>query len=164
MSQRLKQGNIHSSVGRIKKNKNKQKLLNDTTSQNSEDKCLIKMKKYKALFFPPWSISPLLGDNLFSKGLKQEKYILQWKQNMCVVSIYVGYCWLYWIEWTTSRSGPAHEVRLWQQGRWRGGGHGGGVWRWEVEAAVAEWTSVQGIGVTASRPLDFLNVLQDHVM
>lgn len=41
---------------------------------------------------------------------------------------------------------------------------GGAVWGWEVEAAVAERTSVQGIGVTASRPLDFLNVLQDHVM
>lgn len=70
-----------------------------------------------------------------------------------VVSIYVGYCWLYWM------SGRRLSVALLAvvAGRWV-------VQRWEVWAAVTESTSVQGIGVTASRPLDFLNVLQDHVM
>lgn len=41
-------------------------------------------------------------------------------------------------------------------GRWRG---------WEgAEPQKAEPASVQGIGVAASRPLDLLNVLQDHVV
>lgn len=33
-----------------------------------------------------------------------------------------------------------------------------------AESEKAERTSVQGVGVTASRPLDLLDVLQDHVV
>lgn len=33
-----------------------------------------------------------------------------------------------------------------------------------AESEEAERTSVQGVGVTASRPLDLLDVLQDHVV
>lgn len=51
----------------------REKNVNDTTSQNSEDKCLIKMKKYKALFYSHGLLPHFLGIIYVFKGFKTRK-------------------------------------------------------------------------------------------
>lgn len=70
-----KQVNIHWLVGRQQNHSDFfLRAINEAISQRSEDKCLIKIKKYIALFVV-YDLSLSFSERIFMfpKGLKQEK-------------------------------------------------------------------------------------------
>lgn len=127
-------------------------------------KVLIKIKKYMALLVVCEMSPRFLSECLrFQRVLKQEKYftIKKPKGNCPLMEAMLsvrGWARLFRWRWW-SRRGPAGEswtLEASAAGGWRG--------REGAESEEAERASVQGVGVAASRPLDLLDVLQDHVV
>lgn len=101
---------------------------------------------------------------MFSKGLKQPKeYFTIKKKTVSINGCYAAVCLklitIVLMKMMVYTSSCRPELDCWKCW-WQEGDTGG----WGAESEKAERTSVQGVGVTASRPLDLLDVLQDHVV
>lgn len=98
-------------------------------------KCLIKIKKYIALFVV-YDLSPhFLRIFMSSKGFKTRKIFLHLKQkSVCCVHLWklcfcTGLYWLYWSRWMSSCSPVDQGQAIAAQQAWQGDGGGDGRWR-----------------------------------